>query len=90
MNPRGKYDVRMDDQPGHSALDRFQARSYPREKCCVNRLTKLTIASFLCCADMMVLSQTWAVEERLRQMIRRRFDIWIPGALKKVNFLRKG
>lgn len=38
----------------------------------------------------MVLSQTWAVEERLRQMIRRRFDIWIPGALKKVNFLRKG
>eukprot|EP00752_Nemacystus_decipiens_P007715 g6898.t1 len=28
-------------------------------------------------------NETWAEEERLRQMIRRRFDIWIPGALKK-------
>ncbi|CAM9771974.1 unnamed protein product, partial [Ectocarpus sp. 6 AP-2014] len=27
--------------------------------------------------------ETWATEERLRQMIRRRFDIWIPGTLKK-------
>ncbi|CAM9630579.1 unnamed protein product, partial [Ectocarpus sp. 4 AP-2014] len=27
--------------------------------------------------------ETWAAEERLRQMIRRRFDIWIPGTLKK-------
>lgn len=30
-------------------------------------------------------SKTWAVAERLRQMIRRRFNIWMPGTLKKVS-----